>query len=429
MARDSRWNRRQESIRLGRTLAILAIGLAFMAPASGAEGPSPSPEARTGYLERPLPVTRDQSRAFFETGRRLFEEKRFGEALPAFQAAIAERDQRYDLASQAITALLEQKTTARAKGSIKTLVMLEAQASLPEFRLKELKAEAGSSLTLMAELLAKESLEADFSAFIKAFLLVLDLRPISTLKDSLSALKTACADLRAYPEAEYWIGRVYEAEGETSLAAFQYRRAWDQRASLDIYEEGFGYLGRLAALYRTQGNNRAYEDILQRLVDEDPLFADSRRYFREGMERSLGRDGFDRFFSLYRVSWGPWTPFEIELGGYYLGNGRPQALGLLAAGVDALASRCLWRLKQKDSAWEFTSLSALLDAIARDRELQAWAEDEGFFQALHNLGLALDAGGYRQSAREIWAQLASRPYLEPWAKASARALSAVAPKK
>lgn len=410
-------------------MAALAIGLAFLAPAFGAEGPSPSPEARTGYLERPLPVTRDQSRAFFETGRRLFEEKRFGEALPAFQAALAERDQRYDLASQAIAALLGQKEAARAKGSIKALVMLEAQGSLPAFRLRELEAEAGSSLALMAELLAKESLEADFLAFIKAFLLVLDLRPVSTLKDSLTSLTAACADLRSYPEAEYWIGRVYEAEGETSLAAFQYRRAWDQRASLDIYEEGFGYLGRLAALYRTQGNNRAYEDMLQKVIAEDPLYADSRRFYREGMERSLGRDGFDRFFSLYRVTWGPWTPFEIELGNYYLGNGRPQALGLLAAGVDALATRCLWRLRQKDATWEFSSLRLLLDAIARDKELQAWAEDEGFFQALHNLGLALDAGGYRQSAREIWSELASRPYLEPWAKASARALAAVAPKK
>lgn len=429
MARDSWWNRRQERITLVRALAALAMGLAFLAPGFGAEGPSPSPEARSGYLDRPLPVTRDKSRAYFETGRRLFGEKRFGEALPAFQAALAERDQRYDLASQAIEALLGQKETARAKGSIKALVLLEAQASLPEFRLKELEAEAGASLTLLAELLSKENLEADFSAFIKAFLLVLDLRPLPALKDSLSALKAACSDLRSYPEAEYWIGRVYEAEGETSLAAFQYRRAWDQRASLDIYEEGFDYLGRLAALYRTQGNNRAYEDMLLKVVAEDPLYADARRFYREGMERSLGRDGFDRFFSLYRVGWGPWTPFEIELGNYYLGNGRPQALGLLAAGVDALASRCLWRLRQKDAAWEFTGLSVLLDAIARDRELQAWAEDEGFFQALHNLGLALDAGGYRQSAREIWSQLAARPYLEPWAKASSRALAAVAPKK
>ena len=144
------------------------------------------------------------------------------------------------------------------------------------------------------------------------------------------------------------------------------------------------------------------------------------------MERSLGRDGFDRFFSLYRVSWGPWTPFEIELGSYYLGNGRPQALGLLAAGV---RSPCLPLPVAAQAKRLGLGIHEPFGPSGCDRPgpgAPGLGRGRGLFQALHSLGLALDAGGYRQSAREIWSQLATRPYLEPWAKASARALAAVA---
>jgi hypothetical protein len=401
---------------LVRVLAFLAVLGAAIPAAVGAE--------EGNGLSASLIVAPDNSRVRFEEGRRFYEDRRLGEALAAFQSAAAERSACYEAAAAVIANVTAQKDLARAKDSLPILVRLLAQRDLIDADLAKVEAAAGGSLRAEAEALKTRNLSADFSAFLKALLLVLDKRPAAGLNGSIAALKAACVELAAYPEAEYWIGRVYQDESEYRLAELQYRKAWDLRASLEIPGDRFEYLRSLASLYRAAGNWASFEDVLLKIVEEDPLFGDNKAFVREAIERTIGREGFDRFYGLYRADAGPWTEAERQLGEFYLDSGRPQALIYLAASVDAVLTRCLPRILARDPSWEYRDLGSLIDLIQADRELKSYADSTSLFEALYKLGLALDSGGWRESARGIWQVLAARPSIGPWSRASARALTA-----
>ncbi|MDC7223625.1 MAG: hypothetical protein PQJ60_07765, partial [Spirochaetales bacterium] len=71
------------------------------------------------------------------------------------------------------------------------------------------------------------------------------------------------------PEAEYWMGRVYEEEGELPLAILQYEKSLDQARYLYIPEEKTEIVYRLAGAYLKGQEPEKYEYRLQRLIDDE----------------------------------------------------------------------------------------------------------------------------------------------------------------
>lgn len=413
------------SPRLAACLALVLLALVSVVPAASQEASmSAAPGASSAPASAVRPMGPDRSREYFEEGRRLYEIRLFGQSLASFQAAVEERSAQYGQALARIEAITSQKDLERAKDSISSIVKLLAQRDLIDADIARIEGEAAGSLKKETGLLLGRKLSADFEYFLRAVALVLDRRDASALKNSLVALKKACTELASYPEAEYWIGKVYAAEAEPRLAELQYKRAWDQRAALEIPDDRFEILQCLADLYGSQKSWYSYEECLRKAVAEDPLFGEKQTFLREAMERALGQQGFDRFFGLYHASYGPWTRAERDLGGFYLGNGRPQALVHLAIAANAVLSRCVTRMLERDPAWEYSNLAGLLGKIEADRELSSFARSTGLYQTLQELGLALDRGGYRESAREIWRTLAGMKGIEPWNRSASQALSA-----
>jgi hypothetical protein len=403
-------------------------GLPYAAGGSNTAGGELAPAELAAPEEAPLPPAqfsgqgRDASRSLFEAGRRSFEARRYGEALASLQAAAVERRSHYTKAAAAIDALLADKAAAAAKDSLGGLITGFARADLIDADLARLDRMAGSSLRSRAELLRAERLSSSFADFLDALLLVLDLRPASRLGDSIAALRRAAADLASFPEAEFYIARVYRAEGETRLAELQYRRAYAMRDSLEVPDDASVYLLELATLYETARNWKAYEGCLVDGSALDPLFAADKDFLREAMTRSLGRDDFDTFLALYKAKTGPWTEAERRLGLFYLDSGRPQAPIYLAAAVTGTLSTAIERIRTRDSSYEYGGLSDLLDRIAKDRELSAWVSTSSLYSSLYNLGLALDRAGFREGARGLWRVLSARKGIEPWDARAARAL-------
>lgn len=363
----------------------------------------------------------DPSRDLFESGKRLFAARRFGEALLAFRTAVDDRRTRYAEAGKAVDAILAEKDTAKARDSLSALFRNLAKEDLIDADLAKIEKKASGSLRTEAELLRPRRLSTKFADLLDAFLLVTDRRPAASLKDSLKALSLSCEELKAYPEAELWIGKVYLAEGEQRLAELQFQRAYTMRASLDIAGERFAMLEELAALYKTGKDMRSFEACLSEIAQADPLFGEKRGYLRTAMESILGRSGLDMFLKLYRAETGPWTRAERELGEFYLESGRPQAIIYLAVAADANVTAVMRRIVERDPSWEYSDLASFLDKASRDRELMSYLEAEEFGKTLHELGLALDSGGHRESARGIWKVLAQRAELEPWNRSSAKA--------
>jgi tetratricopeptide (TPR) repeat protein len=325
-------------------------------------------------------------------------------------------------------ALLAERDAAKAKDSLSGLILRMSRRDLIDADIGRIDAASGGSLWAKAGLLRERRLSSDFADFLDSLILVLDLRPEKAFGDSIAALRSQAQDLASYPEAQYWIGRVYLAEGELRLAELQFQRAYAERASLEIPDDRFTFLYDLASLYKTASNWIGFETCLLEIVAEDPLFGDDKSFLRSAMERTLTGSGYDLFFALYREEDGPWTAAERELGEFYLESGRPQALIHLAAASGGCLRTAAGRIAKLNPSWEYASLAELLDRVQADRELPAFAQDASLWQNLYELGLALDAAGNRAGARDIWKALAGRK-IGPWAANANRALGLTGPKR
>jgi tetratricopeptide (TPR) repeat protein len=356
----------------------------------------------------------DESWVHFQSGKRLYEERRFGESLEEFQAAISSRKAAFETASDRVRAALALREAKPAKDNLSHLIHSLARRDLIDHDLAELEASSGPSLRREAELLEKRELSNDFKIFLDALLLVLDHRSEGELENRSSALVAACSELERYPEAEYWVGKIYLAEGELRLAELQFQRAYDMRADFEIPEDSFTVLAALVGVYRAKEDWRAYEDSLTRIAVCNPIFTVENRFLREAMERSLSQDGMDKFMLLYRVKDGAWTGSEAELGEFYLRSGRPQALIYLAASVNEMLTKAIGRIATREPSYVFTTLAELLGRIRADRELSAYARDAELYRELYYLGEALAANGYRDSARSLFAVMGSSRGMEPW---------------
>ena len=83
-------------------------------------------------------------------------------------------------------------------------------------------------------------------------------------KDSLNgSAKRALEELnrlKSFPEAEYWLGETYRAEGELVLALRQYERAWESRSLLETPGFDAEILYRITDIHRMRQEYRKWKD-------------------------------------------------------------------------------------------------------------------------------------------------------------------------
>ncbi|HOX32844.1 MAG TPA: hypothetical protein PLB91_10955 [Spirochaetales bacterium] len=393
--------------------AILALAAALPAFAAGEKEMAeavdlpPVPRLVVPLPAPPAPPTpADPSWLLYEEGRALYGEKRFGEALQSFKKAVEARAARSDEAVARIDAALADKDAGRAQGSIRALVGLLASRDLVSSELARIRAEAGGSLLKEMSAIASRRVSGLLDSFLRAAKLVVEQRGGARIGDSLAALRAEAAAMRYYPEAEMAIGRIYRAEGELGLAELQIRRALDLAASLDVPEDRYAMLEELAEVYRAEDRLRDYELALREVADEAELFGKRQEYLRLAMERTLARDGIDKFMTLYRVEDAFARSACSKLGELYLRNGRTVAVIYLAAAVNMALTRQIAGIREKEPGFAYRDLRGLLGRIGSDAALSRYAEDSGLYRDMVNLGEALARGGNRESARELWSAVA-----------------------
>jgi hypothetical protein len=259
--------------------------------------------------------------------------------------------------------------------------------------------------------------------FIRAARLVLAQRGGRRVGDSLAALEREAAALRYYPEAEYAIGKIYLAEAELGLAELQIRRAVDMAESLDVPAEKGAMLEELAEVYRAAGKDRDYELVLREVADTAELFSKRQEFLRVAMERTLTRDGFDKFMMLYRIDEGFARSAYSKLGYYYLERGRPLAVMYLAASVNIALSDTIAAIRAREPGFVYSDIRNLLGRIAADPKISRYARESGLYRDMTLLGESLALVGARDSSRGIWRALAATKDAAPWDAAAAEALA------
>ncbi|MBN1686112.1 MAG: hypothetical protein JW852_05630 [Spirochaetales bacterium] len=246
------------------------------------------------------------------------------------------------------------------------------------------------------------------------------------LGDAIYHFRRAREVLGPSPEVEYWIGRVFEAEGEYLLAAKQYETAIEKKRLLLVPDEEMSIRNRLAMVYFTLGDFAGYSEELEQIIRYDWGARDAEVEF--GIEpatlaRSLARQGYDKLLELYRIDdYG-------ALSAYYNLGVYEYRTGLFEAGVEHLAfafvisnTTLIKYLIRLDPEYRFTTLPGLMSDALRHRDLVDYMYAVDAFGQTYALAAALYETGEVQK-RELAAllfQIVAEYDVENWWTVKAR---------
>ncbi len=362
----------------------------------------------------------DPSWLKLETGKRLFTQKNFAQALLTLNTAVLERNERFLRARDTLDSVLADTQARRAKDSISRLLGIYAESDLRSGDIQKIKSQSGGFLS--RELAAYEGFRISdpFQNLIDVLQAALGLRSPERLGDSLEALRVFIDHSRFFPEAECWIAKIYMAEGEYEIAQRQLEKAISQEASLEVpdFIHEIRYL--LASLHKTKKDLAAMEREYKAILSKDELYTSARESFRkDAMRRTLVEDGIDKFLILYRHKADFAARAYLVLGEYYYKSGRyGQAILHLMVAADILGTKVINDLNMDDPDYRFSNLSELLARMEEKPELARFARDSEVYKTFYYLASALHGDGRSRQAKEVWLALSRSP--DAWGRRAAQ---------
>jgi tetratricopeptide (TPR) repeat protein len=252
--------------------------------------------------------------------------------------------------------------------------------------------------------------------------------PRESLNDSAERALAELSRLKYYPEAEYWIGETYRAEGELGVALGQFEKAYTQRAMLEIPGFDLELLYKIADVNRVR---REYTKMERRLLDivegtaqdgspRDDLWTGLggvRRFARNSMTRILENDGIGRFLTMFRYGNTGVERAHRLLGFYYFATGRQSPGPAKDHLVFAFLIQNTVLLEEAIRSrfdYTFTDLETLLKETERNPSLLSYLEECEYYKTAYYLGNALYGDGKARIAREFWTFLAGREAAGEW---------------
>ena len=361
----------QKKILLGFTLIILVSGIAVNA-----------------QTNRPWWYS-------LEEGILLYRSSSYGDALMAFEDARRDRIAHFSRMEQDFITLLSNPYVRRL----------------------------GDSLDFIDRYIAENHETAAAAALAELYYRV----PKDSLKGSAKRALEEFDRQKSYPEAEYWLGETYRAEGELSLALRQYERAWGHRALLQTPGFEIEILYKITDIHRLrreyQEMERQANEIIEGVdssgVPRDSLWAGNR--IRSAMARILENEGVSRFLTLYRHD-NIVTERAHRLLGFfcYASNRYSLAAEHLMYAFLIQNTVLIDEARRAEFDYSFTSLEDLAIYVRSKPELGEYLEETEYYRTIYYLASALYANGKTRPARELWAFLAGSNNAGEWGNRARR---------
>jgi tetratricopeptide (TPR) repeat protein len=249
--------------------------------------------------------------------------------------------------------------------------------------------------------------------------------PKDTLQNSVRKAIERVRALRTYPEADFWIGETFKAEGELGIALKQYKKAYEARDLLEVPDEARTILYRMAEVHSERQEYNEMEARLLDIVAADPLWADdANNFLRESLDRSLSNEGVDQVLSLYRMDAVGTSQAHRMLGFQYYATGRhDRAAAHLTFAFVIQTTAIIDELKRIDLDWRFTNFRAILDAARKRESLAEYCKETEYFKTCYFLAASLYAVGKQAPAFELWRILSTRQEAGEWRIRSSRQLA------
>jgi tetratricopeptide (TPR) repeat protein len=168
------------------------------------------------------------------------------------------------------------------------------------------------------------------------------------LSEALDLISLSARDGILTPEATYWIGRIYEAEGDYLLAEKRYKEALEDARFLYIPDDKWNIYYSIANIYLNKKEFDQYEQLLLSVFDQE-MKRNTEIIRREhSYIQLLKSDGLDKLLLLYRLKLTYSLEATSRLGRYYNGKGLWKSsliknlyplLTIFSSGIESLISR------------------------------------------------------------------------------------------
>jgi len=257
--------------------------------------------------------------------------------------------------------------------------------------------------------------------------------PKNTMNNSVSRALNELDRLKSYPEAEYWLGETYRAEGETGLALRQYEKAWSERSLLETPGFEIEILYKITEMHRIRGNYQEMERRANEIIEgpgvnglpRDSLWAGSfqgsSNQIRAAMTRILEYEGINRFLTLYRNNNTDTEKAHRLLGFFYYSSSRyTQAMEHLMFAFLIQNSLLIEEVIRRDYDYSFSTLENLMAVVQRRPELAAFMEETEYYRTVYYFATALYASGKSRPAAQLWAFLAGSNNAGEWGNRARR---------
>jgi hypothetical protein len=259
--------------------------------------------------------------------------------------------------------------------------------------------------------------------------------PRESFNNSAAAALSALGRLKDYPEAEYWIGETYRAEGELGLALGQFQKAYERRGLFENPGFAVELLYKIAAIRKTRQEYNEMERTLLLIIADDRLWSNSTQaeqsaavpgqptpyaqasasFARQAMARTLENDGASRFFTMYRYNNTQVEEAHRLLGFFYAASGRhSRAQEHLMFAFLIQNSVIIEELIRQQYDFSFTSLEDLAVEIQRYPLLAAYVQKADYYQTAYYLAASLYGNGKAAAARGFWDFLSVTPDAGEW---------------
>ncbi len=205
-----------------------------------------------------------------------------------------------------------------------------------------------------------------------------------------------------YPDAEIWLGYIFEQEGEYGLAEKQYLAALDRKSSLYIPDDEFTILYKLSDIYKKTNQYGKYESTLLEILNNDQSEAGNIE-IQYAVLDVLKDKGIDKMFELYRFENDKYNRARTGIGIFYYQTGRYTEAQLnLLIPVISLAAAGFDFIYNKTAIYEYTDFESHISEMLRYPELADFLQKNDFFSSLYYLAASLYAGGNKNDAEKIW---------------------------
>ncbi|QEN07708.1 hypothetical protein EXM22_06790 [Oceanispirochaeta crateris] len=168
------------------------------------------------------------------------------------------------------------------------------------------------------------------------------------LSEALELITLSAGEGILTPEATYWIGRIYEAEGDSLLAKERYEEAIQDARFLYVPDDKWKIYYSLSDIYLNEKDYDQYEQVLLSIFDNE-MKRNSEVIRREhSYVQVLKSEGIDKLLLLYRLQLTYSLEATSRLGRFYSGEGLWKSslvknlyplLSLYSAGIESLIDR------------------------------------------------------------------------------------------